>query len=131
MNISDYLRTSLLNHSLGVVAFTMPTTVWAALYSSPPPTSAGGGTEVTAADYARVSTTWDTAAVGVISNATPIRFPSTGTTLSNWGTVLGVGLFASPTGGNLLFYGPLSAAVTLSAGSDFQLAASTLSITIS
>lgn len=129
MNISDFLRTALLNHALGVVTYTPPTTVWAALYTSPP-TSAGGGTEVTAGDYQRVSTTWSVAALGSTTNASAVRFPVSGVTQANWGNISSLGLFDAPTGGHLLFYGPLSAVVSLALGSDFNVAASDLTIAL-
>lgn len=128
MNITDYLRTALLNHALGVATFTPPTTVWAGLFAALPSTSAGGGTEVSAADYLRVATTWNLAAVGSISNSLQIRFPASGLTQSSWGAALGLGLFDAPTSGNLLFYGPLSAQVTLSLGDEVSIGPSNLTI---
>lgn len=129
MNISDYLRTALLNHVLSGNPYTPPTTVYAALYTVSP-TSAGGGTEVTAADYARVSTTWATASLGSIDNSADIRFPSAGTTLSSWGTPTTLCLLDAPTGGNLLFFGPLSAPVILAMGNDFLISADDLTIAL-
>lgn len=131
MNISDYLRTALLNHALGVAAYTPPNTVWAGLYNTPPPTSAGGGTEVPATDYGRVLTSWGVASVGLISNSADIRFPASGVTLSNWGTVTAVGIFDSSSGGNLLFYGALSASVLQALGSTFLVPTPDLIITLS
>lgn len=127
MNISDYLRTALLNHSLNVATFVPPTTVWAALYTVAP-TSSGGGTEVSSPDYARVSTSWNTAALGGTTNALDIRFPASGVTLANWGTIVALGLRDASTGGNLLFFGPLSASVLLALGTDFRVAAGELAI---
>lgn len=127
MNISDYLRTALLNHALGVATYTPPTTVWAALFTSPP-ASSGGGTEVATSDYVRVGTVWGLAAVGSISNSLDIRFPASGLTLTNWGTVSSIGLFDAPTTGNLLFYGPLSANVSLALGTEFDLGIGGLTI---
>lgn len=130
MNISDFLRTALLNHALGVVTYTPPATVWGGLYTSPP-TSAGGGTEVISSDYARVATTWSVAALGRTTNSSAIRFPVSGVTLGNWGNVSSMGLFDAPTAGNLLFFGQLSATITLALGADFNVAASNLTITLS
>lgn len=130
MNISDYLRTALLNHALDVATYVPPSTVWAALYVVAP-TSAGGGTEVAAADYARVATSWNLASLGSTTNSLDIRFPTSGVTLSNWSTVSAIGLRDAPTAGNLLFFGPLSASVALALGTDFLVPASDLTITFS
>lgn len=130
MNISDYLRTALLNHALGVATYVPPTTIYAALYLVAP-TSGGGGTEVTAGDYSRVTTSWDLASLGVIQNGIDLRFPSSGVTQANWGTVAALALHDAPTTGNLLWFGPLSANVTLSLGTDFVIAANLLTLTLS
>lgn len=130
MNISDYLRTALLNHSLNVATFVPPTTVWAALYTVAP-ISSGGGTEVTGLDYVRVSTSWNAAALGSTTNAADVRFPASGVTLSSWGTVAAMGLHDASTTGNLLFFGPLSASVLLALGTDFRVAAGELTISFS
>lgn len=130
MNISDYLRNALLNHVLGVATYTRPTTVWAALYTVAP-TSAGGGTEVSAADYSRVSTSWNAAILGSSTNSLDIRFPATSTTLSDWGIPNTLCLLDAPTVGNLLFFGLLSAPVVLGMGNDFKIATSSLTITLS
>jgi hypothetical protein len=129
-NISNYLETKLLEHSLGKTAFTLPTNVYAALYTVAP-TDAGGGTEVTVANgYARVVTSWNSAVNGAITNAADIRFPSASTATGTWGTVVALGLFDASTNGNLLWYGPLSASVTINNGDDFRIAAGGLTITL-
>lgn len=130
MNISDYLRTALLNHAFDVATFVPPPAVWAALYTVPP-TSAGGGTEVTASDYVRVQTTWSLASLGSIQNSAVINFPNNGLTLSNWGVVNTLCLLDAPTTGNLLWFGPLSAPVQLQLGTSFELAIDGLTVTLS
>lgn len=130
MNISDYLSAALLNHSLGVAPYTMPSAVYAGLYGVAP-TASGGGTEVTAADYVRVPMTFGLATTGTIATTADVRFPATGVTLSNWSNVLAMGILDSPTGGNLLFFGPLSALVTLGINQSFTIPATDLVITLS
>lgn len=129
MNISDYLRTALLNHVMDVAVFTPPNTVWGALYSAPP-TSAGGGTEFSAVDYQRVAISWGAAVLGDITNNADIKFPASGTAASSWGNATTLCLFDSPTNGNLLFFGPLSAPIVLGLGSFFVISAADLSITL-
>lgn len=128
-NISNYLENKLLEHSLGKTSFTMPATVYAALYLVTP-TETGGGTEVSGSGYARIATTWNTAVNGVITNAADIRFPSVSGAGSNWGTVVALGLLDASTAGNLLWYGPLSASVTINTSDDFRIAAGGLTITL-
>lgn len=130
MNISDYLRTALINHSLGVASYTSPSNLYAALYTTSP-TSAGGGVQVTNADYARVVTGWNVASVGTTTNSIQFRFPATGVAASNWGTVVALGLFDAPTVGNLLFFGPLSAAAAMSINAYFAIAINGLTISLS
>jgi hypothetical protein len=130
VNISTYLSNALLNHSLGVAVYTPPSTIWGALYTSAPNVS-GGGVEVNASDYARVATTWVPASNEQIQNAGNIRFPASGNTLANWGTVIFLGLFDTLVGGNLLWFGALSAPIALGLGTNFQLAPNTLTISLS
>lgn len=131
MNISDYLRTALLNHALGVSPYAEPTTIWAGLFTTLPPTSGSAGTEVITGDYARVQVTWGAASTGVILNSVTLRFPTIGVTASNWGSILGLGLFDAPTTGNLLFFGGVSAPVSLSSGTSFSLSSGSLEVTLS
>jgi hypothetical protein len=128
-NLSNYLENRLLEHSLGRTSFTMPTTVYAALYLVTP-TEAGGGTEVSGSGYARIATSWNAAVNGAITNAADIRFPAASGAGANWGTVVALGLLDASTSGNLLWYGPLSASVTVNTGDDFRIAAGGLTITI-
>lgn len=107
------------------------------------PTDAGGGTEVTGGSYARVavastlanwagtqaagSTTSSTGTGGVSSNNGAITFPAP---TADWGTVVAFGIFDALTGGNLLFFGTLSIAISILNGSGARsLAAATLTVT--
>lgn len=129
-SISTYLKNKLLEHSLGKTSWTMPTAVYAALYTVAP-TVAGGGTEVSGSGYARIATTWGTASAGSIVNSAAIRFPASSGAGAAWGDVVAVGLHDALTGGNLLWFGPTSATVSVGTGDDFQLAASALTVTLS
>lgn len=121
-NLSDYLENKLLEHSVGRAAFTLPTT-YVALFASGPDDT-GAGVEVSAADYQRVhvaASGWNPASGGSISNAVDIRWPIAGGTAAMWGAVIDVGIYDSITGGNLLWYGPLSTGATIMAGESFKL----------
>lgn len=107
---AHYLENKVLDHVLGGPDFARPATVYVGLYTVAP-TDAGGGTEVTGVNYARVAVTNnDTnfpAATTVSSkaekkNANAITFPTAGA--GGYGTVVAVGIFDAATAGNLLMW---------------------------
>lgn len=123
---SDYLETALLNHVLRNSAYTSPTTVYAALYTSAP-TDAGGGTEIAAAGYARVAVTFGAPSGGVCSNSGVVTFgPITG----GGGTAVAFGIFDASVAGNLLIWDDLSVNRTWSAGDSLQFNVGDLSVAV-
>lgn len=117
----DYLEQKILDHVLGGPDLTRPATVYVAAFTAAP-TDAGGGTEVSASGtaYARVAVTnnatnWP-AASGTSpaskSNGTAITFP---VATAAWGTVVAAAVFDAASGGNLLYWGTLSANKTVDA----------------
>jgi hypothetical protein len=127
---SDYLENKVLDLLLGAVSYTVPTTVYVALYTAAP-TDAGGGTEVSGGGYARVAVTNNTtnfpaASNGSKSNGTTISFP---TATADWGTVVAVGIFDAATAGNLLFWANLTTSKTIQNGDTAQFSAGSLSFT--
>ena len=107
---SDFLELELLDHVLGNAAYSAPATVYVALYTVTP-SDAGGGTEVTGGAYARATVTnnatnWPAAAAGAKANGTAITFPAPSG--ANWGTVVAFGILDASSGGNLLYWGPIS-----------------------
>lgn len=108
MPMRDYLKNALLDHQLGGPDCVRPATVYVALFKTPP-TSSGGGTEVSGGSYARVpltndGTSFPPAVNGQKTNGVAIVFPYPTT---NWGTVTHFALYNSPTGGGMLRYGQL------------------------
>jgi hypothetical protein len=85
------------------------------------PSDAGGGTEVTGGNYARVNmgapldATWTAASAtdGLTDNAADITFPAPS---ANWGTIVAFGIFDATTAGNLLIWGPLTTSKTVNNG---------------
>jgi hypothetical protein len=127
---SDYLENKLLDHVLGNVAYTAPTTVYVALYTVAPADS-GGGTEVSGGGYARVavannSTNWPAASGGSKSNGVDITFP---TATADWGTVVAFGIFDASTGGNLLYWATLTTSKSILNGDTAKFAAGSITIT--
>ena len=120
---SDYLENKILDHVLRVAAFTVPTAIYVALYTTAT-TDAGGGTEVFGGSYVRRTSTWATAASGATSNSIAINFHNMPACV-----VTHVGLRDALTAGNLLYHGPLSAPQTVVQGRTFTLAIGELDIT--
>ena len=106
--MSNYLEQTLLNAVFRGVAFTPPTRIFVALYTSDP-TDADIDVEVNAPEYARQTVTFaaptqDAQGRVQVSNSNVIAFPIA---RSNWGTVSYIGLRDAAIAGNLLYYGPL------------------------
>ena len=127
---SDYLELELLDHVLGGGDYSRPATVYIALYTVAP-TDAGGGTECTGGSYVRKAVTnndtnWPAAAAGAKANGTEIAFvEATG----DWGTVVAFGIFDAESGGNLLYWGDLSASKSIDSGDTAKFAVGDIDIT--
>ena len=144
-NITTYLETKLVGHSVGKASYTMPTTVYAGLFISSPTaayTSASpDGVEVGSIDhgYARLPISWNSASSGSITNSSALVWTATGYWNSATGAsvsaeVKTIGIFDSLNNSgtnNLLWFGPLSAGVTLENGDSFTIEASNLVLTLS
>ncbi|AIQ69532.1 phage tail fiber protein [Paenibacillus graminis] len=131
MGVSNYLSTALLNMVFRNTAYTRPTTVYVALYTSNP-TAADTGQEVTGGAYVRQSVAFAApAAVGgvqTVKNSADIVFPIA---TANWGLVTHVGIRDAATGGNLLYFGELDNARTILTSDVFKFLASQLQATLS
>ena len=103
---TTYTKAKLLNLLFSATAWSgKPTSLYFGLFTTAP-TVAGGGTEVSTGGYARVaktatdSTHFTVSGMGV-TNATAITFAEA---TADWGSVLALGVFDAPSGGNLLFF---------------------------
>lgn len=126
--LSNFLENRLVDHLLRGQAYTPPTTLHYALFVAAP-TDAGGGTEVAGGSYARAAvtpslsafagtqgagtTTASSGTGGSTSNNGQIAFPAP---TAGWGNVTHFGVFDAPSGGNLLWWGALTAAKTINSG---------------
>jgi len=124
--IANYLENAIVNHFLRNSAVTSPTKVYLALYTSDP-TDADTGTEVSGGAYARQAITFSAPSNGSTSNSSTITFP---TATANWGTITHMGIRDASSGGNLLFYGPLSVSKTITTGDQFIVNSGNLVVTI-
>lgn len=138
---SDYLSNKLIDLIWRAQTFAWPANLSASLYTAAP-SNAGGGTEVSAADYARVaipsymaawsgtqaagSTSASTGTGGRISNNAAVTYPIP---LTNWGAVTHEALKDANTAGNLMFWGPLAIPRTVSVGLPQSHPANSMSIT--
>lgn len=115
MSVSAYQANKMLDRQFGNVSYTVSTTLYIGLSTTPVNFDGTGGTEPVGNAYARVAvtndkTSWSTAAIGVLTNLISFTFPeSTG----SWGTVTYVVVYDASTAGNVLFYEalPVSRAV--------------------
>ncbi|MEM1667176.1 MAG: hypothetical protein QXM53_00775 [Thermofilaceae archaeon] len=110
--ISTFLAHKLLDHVLRGTTYTPPTTVYMALYTSNPGDD-DSGSEVSGNGYQRQPVTFSAPSGRRIVNSNQVEFPEA---TGPWGTITHFGLRDAQTGGNLLFYGELTASVTISAG---------------
>ena len=124
--MSNYLENALINVTLRNTAYTAPTTVYVALYTTDP-TDADTGTEVTGGSYARQSVTFGVPSNGTSTNSADITFP---TCTLTWGTVSHIGIRDALTSGNLLYYTPLDVSKTISTGDIFKITTGNLSVTL-
>jgi hypothetical protein len=124
--MSNYLENALINVTLRATAYTAPTTVYLALYTTDP-TDADTGTECTGTSYARQSVTFGAPSNGVSTNSAAIEFPQAG---GAWGTITHIGIRDALTVGNLLYHTPLDASKTIATGDVFRVASGSLSVTL-
>lgn len=98
MPATEYLRSAVGNHVLTNTPMTSPNDLYLALFTSEPNLQ-GNGDEVVGGSYARVS-------VDFIETVTPGEFENTSASISGMptATVVGIGVYNSFTGGNLLYY---------------------------
>lgn len=122
---SDYLENKVVGHVFGGSAYTAPSTLYVALYTSAP-SDTGGGTEVSGGAYARQTAAF-TITADTASNTSAIEYP---TATANYGTVVAVGVFDASSSGNLLAYGNLTASKTVSTGDVFRFNAGAIDITV-
>jgi hypothetical protein len=125
--MSNYLEAALINVTLRATAYTAPTTIYVALYTSDP-TDANTGTEVSGGSYARTSVTFAAPSNGASLSNADCTFPQA---TGSWGTVGWIGLMDAATSGNLLYHTPLDVSKAIDTGDIFKIASGSLSVTLS
>lgn len=126
---STYLSNKVLLHALGKTAFTQPSTLYVALFTSAP-SAAGGGTEVSGSNYARA--TLAPSALSVTNNVATTNADITFATPSgSWNTVVAAAIFDALTSGNMLAFGDLSVSKTIAQDDIIKFASGNITITLS
>jgi len=125
MSFSNYLETKVLDHVFGGTAYTAPSTLYLALFTTDSSESATG-TEVSGGGYARQTVTFTTSGA-TTSNDADVEFP---TATASYGTVVAVAVMDALTGGNMLAYAGLSSDKTIASGDVFRVPSGDLDITL-
>lgn len=106
---SYYLDNNIANLVLRNTAFTPPVQTYLALFTAAP-TPAGGGTEVSGGSYSRQPVTWTAPVNGQCANSIDVIFAIA---TASWGTVTHFALFDAASGGNMLYFNNMSAAMLI------------------
>jgi hypothetical protein len=121
---TDFMENKIIDHMLRNQAYTPPSTLYVALFTSATADD-GTGTEVSGGAYARQAVTLDAAEEGASENSADITFP---TATEDWGTVTHLALMDALTGGNMLMHSPLDASKTVNEGDTFKINAGALDV---
>jgi len=110
--MSDYLENSVINHYLRATAQASPATVYVSLHTASVGDD-GTGAEVTGGAYARQAIAFGAPSNGVAANSGVITYP---TATAAWGTVTHFGIWDAVSGGNLIYWAPLTASKVIDLG---------------
>lgn len=122
--MTNYLESKLANHVLKNTAYTPPTTLYVAMHTADP-TETGTVSEITTATfatYARKAVTLGAESGGVCLNSADVTWDNCPAI-----TISHLSIWDALTGGNALFYGPLTAAQVMASGNTFRLPTGQLS----
>jgi hypothetical protein len=125
MSFSNYLENKVLLHVFGATAYTAPSTLYVALFTSDPGET-GSGTEVSGGSYARQTIAF-TVTGNQASNTAAVEFP---TATASWGTITYAAVYDALSGGNLLAYGALTTSKTIASGDVLRIPAGDFDINL-
>jgi hypothetical protein len=120
-----YLDTVLLNHVLRGVAYSSPSTIYVALFTTAP-TPTLPGIEVSGGAYARQPATFTDPVAGTTANSADVVFP---TATAPWGTVEAYALMDAASGGNMLYFASFAAPRLIDVNDDARFPAGQLTVT--
>ncbi|HKH28098.1 MAG TPA: hypothetical protein VKA61_07150 [Sphingomicrobium sp.] len=129
--LTRYASKALLDHVLNISAFTLPGTVYLALFTADPTPDGLTGDEPSGNGYARVALTANMAptslGTGQAINGALMQFPvATGP----WGAVSYFGIMDAASGGNMLIYNSLSSPITVTTGDQLPVSEGSLVLTL-
>lgn len=126
-SMTNYLEQALLDHVHGVAAYTAPTNLYVALYTSAPGDT-GGGAEVSGGSYARQSVTFNAAGSDSIAESSvEVLFPKA---TASWGMITHAAILDASTGGNMLFHGALNSPREILTNDQFKFATGDITNTL-
>ena len=125
MSFSNYLENKVLLHVFGATAYTAPSTLYVALFTSDPGET-GSGAEVSGGSYARQTIAF-TVTGNQASNTAAVEFP---TATASWGTITYAAVYDAVSGGNLLAYGALTTSKTIASGDVLRIPAGDFDINL-
>lgn len=123
--MTNYLESKLANHVLKNTAYTPPTNIYVALHTADP-TETGAVSEITTASfptYARKQVIMGAESGGICLNSADILWDNCPAI-----TISHVSIWDALSGGNALFYGPLSSAQVMASGNTFRYPTGQLSV---
>ena len=128
-SLSDFCEAQLLNQLFGGVPYSTPNTLYFG-YMVGVAGETGPGAEPNSGGYQRIALTNNTAnfaitANQVKSNATEIQFAEA---TSNHGLVQAIGVFDSPSSGNMLVYFPLTSPINITVGDAMRIPVGSLTV---
>lgn len=121
MNISYYLREQIAGHTLGGTTLAS-SNAYVGLLSS---LDGAEYTELSGTGYSRIAAAFDAPVNGTTRNSADIVWSAAG---SDWGTARYVGIFDASVSGNLLYWGQLRVAKSISTSAIFKILKDKLSL---
>jgi len=142
-NMSNYLENKMIDFLFRGVSFSAPSTLYVALCTATVSDSSTGSTiaEVSGGNYARIAITSNASNWFTTNGDNAATSSGTGGATGNSGTiawnsvtwsatVTDVAICDAASGGNVLFYGTLSASKTVASGDSISFAANSLTLQI-
>ena len=125
--MSNYAESLVIRWLLTAAAVTRPNAWFVALHTGDPGET-GAAAELSGNGYSRQAATFTEDTNGLVDNDADITFGPN--TTVNWGNVTHVSVWDAVSGGNCLYKGALSSAVTININDSLRMAAGTLDLSI-
>lgn len=122
---TNYAETLVLDWLLTAKAVTRPSAVYVALHTADPTETGSVGELSVGNGYARQAVTFDDAAQPYVNSGAVTFGPCT---TAAWGTISHMSLWTASSGGNCLYYAPLTASRTIDVSDELAFAAGQLSV---